>query len=182
MISAALAILETEAERNELSSIYERNKKQFYRIAFAILHNQHDAEDAIQEAFLSIAKNAKAFFDVPVNKRVSYINIVVRNISYRMWNKKHNVDENQQELNDDIADECITVEEKVLSDFSCRRILEFINTMPESTKTAIYLRMYMNLKNADIAKALGISEEAAKKRVSRGINQIRQFVEGMDDE
>lgn len=34
MISAALAILETEEERSELSLIYERNIKKFYSIAF----------------------------------------------------------------------------------------------------------------------------------------------------
>ena len=33
MISAALAILETDEQRNELSEIYERNIKTFYSIS-----------------------------------------------------------------------------------------------------------------------------------------------------
>lgn len=49
MISAALAVLESEEQRNELSEIYENNISNFYNIAFQQLHNKHDAEDAIQD-------------------------------------------------------------------------------------------------------------------------------------
>lgn len=49
MISAALAILETDEERNELSLIYESNIKTIYSVAFSKLHNVQDAEDAVQE-------------------------------------------------------------------------------------------------------------------------------------
>ena len=45
MISAALAVLESEEQRNELSEIYENNISNFYNIAFQQLHNKHDAED-----------------------------------------------------------------------------------------------------------------------------------------
>lgn len=41
MISAALATLESEADRNELSHIYEQNIKLFYAIAFSRLHKHH---------------------------------------------------------------------------------------------------------------------------------------------
>lgn len=61
MISAALAVLESEEQRNELSEIYENNISNFYNIAFQQLHNKHDAEDAIQDAFLAIANNTSIF-------------------------------------------------------------------------------------------------------------------------
>ena len=70
MISAALAVLESEEQRNELSEIYEQNISNFYNIAFQHLHNKHDAEDAIQDAFLSVAGNPDTFFAVPP-KRLS---------------------------------------------------------------------------------------------------------------
>lgn len=182
MISTALAILETEEERNELSQIYERNIKMFYSIAFSKLHNVQDAEDAIQEAFLSIAKNPETFFNIPADRRISYVNVIIRNTAFKIWDKKHKISENETELDDNIFDEQITTEEKALSDFSCKKIMEFIGTLPEGTKTAIYLRTSLGLKNSDIAKVLGISEEAAKKRVSRAVNQIKQYMEGLKDE
>lgn len=182
MISAALAILKTDEERNVLSEIYTNNIKSFYSIAFSKLHNTHDSEDAIQEAFLAIAKNPKPFFSVSPDKRVSYINVVIRNTAIKTWNKKHKSAENEIELDECIPDEQISNEEKVLSDFSCKRILEFIGTMPEGVRSAIYLRLDLGLANSDIANTLGISEEAARKRISRAVNQMKQYMEDLRNE
>lgn len=79
MISAALAVLESEEQRNELSEIYENNISNFYNIAFQQLHNKHDAEDAIQDAFLAIANNTSIFFGIPNENKMPYINAVIRN-------------------------------------------------------------------------------------------------------
>lgn len=181
MISAALAILETDEQRNELSEIYERNIKTFYSIAFSKLHNQHDAEDAIQEAFLAVARKPDLLFNIPASKRVSYINVIVRNISYKMWNKKHKIYDNETEL-DEALNEQLSVEDIVISECMCEQILKFIDTLPETTKSAMYLKMHLGLKNSDIAGVLGISEEAAKKRVARAMQKIKQYMEGLNDE
>ena len=182
MISAALAIIENESQRNELSEIYEHNIKKFYSIAFSKLHNKQDAEDAIQESFLAIAKNPALLFNIPTNKRVSYINVIVRNTAYKMWNKRNKVYDHEFDLDDTVVDEQISIEEMILSDYSCEQILKFIDTLPETTKAAVYLKTHLGLKNSDIANALGISQEAAKKRVARANSQIKQYMEGMKDE
>ena len=85
MISAALAILESDEQRNELSEIYESNMKKFYSIAFSRLHNKQDTEDAIQDAFLAVAKNPDVFFNIPIDKRVSYINVIIRNVLEQIY-------------------------------------------------------------------------------------------------
>ena len=182
MISAALAILETDEQRNELSEIYERNIKTFYSIAFSKLHNKQDAEDAIQEAFLAVARKPDLLFNIPANKRVSYINVIVRNTAYKMWNKRNKVYDHEFDLDDTVVDEQISIEEMILSDYSCEQILKFIDTLPETTRTVVYLKTHLGLKNSNIANALGISEEAAKKRVSRAISKIKQYMEDMKDE
>ena len=73
MISVALAVLESEEQRNELDILYEKNKDTFLAIALKILKNLNDAEDALQEAFLSVVKYPDTFFNIPENKRVAYI-------------------------------------------------------------------------------------------------------------
>lgn len=182
MISAAMAAIKSESERNELSDIYEQNISLFYSIAFSRLRNRHDAEDAIQEAFLSVVSNPDLLFRVPAEKRVAYINVIVRNTAYTIWNKKHKTEENQTELYDMDFDEEISTEEKVLSSFSCKQILNFIDSLSEANRSALYLKIHFGFKNNEIADALGISEEAAKKRISRAAGSIRQYMEGLKNE
>ena len=181
MISEALAVLETEEQRNELAEFYEIYKNRFYSIAYEHLHNRQDSEDAIQEAFLSIAKNPNALFKILPEKRISYLSVIVRNSAYKIWNRKHKIEETQTELTYDFICDTASPEEQITSELSCEEIYSFIETLPEASKTAVYLKLSFDMKYSDIAKELGISEEAARKRVTRAIHQIRKFMEGKDE-
>lgn len=182
MISAALAVLENEGQRNELSEIYEQNISNFYNIAFQHLHNKQDAEDAIQEAFLSIAKNPSGFFNIPKKDRMPYINAVIRNTSHKIWNKKHAAAEREVEFDEQLFEDSIPLDERIASECSFEEIYRFIDTFPDTTKTAVYFRIHFDMKYSDIAKTLNISEDAAKKRVERAITKIKNFMEGCANE
>ena len=41
-------------QRKTLTLIYELYYKQMYKMAYAVLRNRHDAEDAVQEAFYRV--------------------------------------------------------------------------------------------------------------------------------
>lgn len=182
MISAALAVLESEAERNELSYIYEQNIKTFYSIAFSKLHNKHDSEDAIQDAFLAVAKNPSVLFSIPEGKRKSYINVIIRNKAYDILSKNSNTEKSQTEPDDIPFDESVSAEDIAISNISREQILDYIDTLSEPLRAVIYLRMHLGLKNSDIADVLGISEVAVKQRISRAMGKIKQFMEDMKNE
>lgn len=107
---------------------------------------------------------------------------MIRNISYGIWNKKHEAEESQTDLNEDDIGESVSTEEKILSLYSCEEIYKFIDTLPEGEKAALYLKTHFDMKYPDIAKTLGISEEAAKKRIIRAKNKIKRFMEGKVNE
>ncbi len=182
MISSALAIIKDDSQRNELAAFYKKNKRVFYKIAYSNLHNRQDTEDAVQEAFMCIAKKPKLFFNIPEEKRASYVNVMIRNISFRIWNKKQKTEENQTELSGDIVDESASTEEIITSLYSCEEIYRFMDALPEGEKAALYLKVYFDMNYSHIAKTLGISEEAAKKRASRAAHKIKEFVERKENE
>ena len=51
MIDAILSTMENEEQRNELAEFYSKHKSKLYAIAMSKLHNQSEAEDAVQEVF-----------------------------------------------------------------------------------------------------------------------------------
>lgn len=56
-----LNLIEGEKRKNSFAKIYEENHLRMYHIALSILKNHADAEDAVHEAFLSIAKNFRKY-------------------------------------------------------------------------------------------------------------------------
>lgn len=88
MISTALALLETDEQRNILSEFYQKYKNRFYAIAYSKLHGKAAAEDAVQEAFLRIVDKPENFFKIEHNKRVAYADVIVRNeVDGASWSK-----------------------------------------------------------------------------------------------
>ncbi len=55
----ALSAIPTEEDRNKFREIYEENYLKMYHVALGMIKNQADAENVVQEAFLSLAENLK---------------------------------------------------------------------------------------------------------------------------
>lgn len=178
MISAALAVINDENQRNELSEIYRLNAKLFFSVAMSKLHSRQDAEEAVQEAFLSIANNPDCLFNIPSERRVAYINVIIRNHAFRLWNLRNKMKNLEVELKEDIFYEAPLAEEKVCVDCSCEEIFDFIDTLPETEKAALMLKLNFGLRYSDIAKILEMSEECVKRKIRRANAMILEFLEG----
>ncbi len=164
MISAALAILESEEQRNELSEFYEENKNRFFLIAFSKLHNREEAEDAIQEAFLRIVKYPEKFFSIPTHKRLPYAVIIIRNVIFDMLSRKSKRD--FDELSEELPDEGLSVEDIAVGKISGEELTKFLEKLPETKLQTIILKSVYNLNCHEIANVLGTSETAVRKRIS----------------
>ena len=57
MLTIFLSALETEDERLSFEEIYNDNKNILYNCAYSILRDEPSAEDAVQDAFVSLARN-----------------------------------------------------------------------------------------------------------------------------
>lgn len=176
MISAALAILETDEQRNELTEFYKENLGKLYSIAISKLHNRQSAEDAIQEAFLRICRYPEKFFEIDVHKRLPYAIIIIRNVIYAMLKTSGRLE--CDELTEDIIGNERSVEDIALGNIYSEELEKFIRSMPETLRQAITLKFTYNMTNPQIADVLGISEATTRKRISNAYKQINAFLNG----
>lgn len=54
MLTTCLAMLETEADRQKFTRLYEALEKKVYAVALRVLGNPEQAEDAAQQAWLRL--------------------------------------------------------------------------------------------------------------------------------
>ena len=55
-----LQMIDTPEERSKFEQIYLEYKGLMFHVAYEILHNEQDAEDAVHHAFVKIAENIRA--------------------------------------------------------------------------------------------------------------------------
>ena len=182
MISAALAILDTDEQRNELSEFYEEDKKRFYAIAFSKLHNREAAEDAVQEAFLRFADKPENFFEIPLHKRVAFADVIIRNISVDMFKRQMREDAVDNDSFDNTLTDHLAIEDIIVEKELYGELVEFIRKLPEAKKSALVLRIIYKKSTAKIAETLNISETAARKRLSDAGKLIKDFLRSRNDE
>ena len=57
VLSLYLAALESDGDKKQFRELYRRYHRVMERTALAVLHDPHDAEEAVQEAFLRVIEN-----------------------------------------------------------------------------------------------------------------------------
>ncbi len=74
-----LQMIETEKEQSKFEVIYHEYFPLMFHIAYQILHHQQDAEDAVHQAFVSIAENITKI-DQPLSPQTKrYVAIIAEN-------------------------------------------------------------------------------------------------------
>lgn len=177
MISGALAILKSDTQRNEMSSIYEKNKQLFLNIAFKNLQNKEMAEDAVQEAFLEIADKPDVFFSLTEKRQVRYMSAVVNKVAINMFNKSIKVQ--TEELSEEIVyknDENV-LENAFFDKVSREEILTFAETLPEAQRTVLILSCSCGLSADEISRTLSISITSVYNRLYLARKAIKTFID-----
>lgn len=171
MIVINMSLIDEENDREQFEALFEKYKYKVYSIALHILKRDSAAEDAASETFLYIAKNFSKIKELDKHKLDRYITIVSRNIAIDIHRreKKH---ARLQELPDDVfSDNSLREYERVL-------LKSVVSALSLEDQEILYLRYSLDLEHTAIAKSLGISKAAARKRLERAKGHLKKKLEG----
>ena len=141
----------------------------FY-VANEILDDAQHAEDAVQEAFIRIAKNMHKINCSNPGSTKAFLVTVVRNVALTML-KKENHYYDFSEYQDLIVDKQ-EVEKDVLDRLEVISYISAIHKLPEKYRDILYLHCVQEYTIAEISKLLQLSQEVVKKRIQRGRKKI----------
>lgn len=155
--------------------IYKKYKQELYDLAFRILHNHQDAEDAVQETFIKIADTFTKVLQIPCNELTSYIVIICRNISINKYNKNKRATEHNIRLNENI-----TASEVFSESESKEALMNALSQLPQDHKDVIFLFDLQGLSAKEAAALLGISEGNLRIKVFRARKMLKKLLKGVD--
>ena len=187
-------VLVQRAQRGESSAmevLITRYQNRIYNVILKICGNREDAADLSQEAFVKAMQNLDSFqlrsgfytwlFRIAVNLTINYCKKNVR-IGYRSIDSGG--DESDLEatsrLKDILADSQSIDPAKALENKELQGlIVKAIMKLDEDQRAAVILRDIEAMSYSQISETLEIDLGTVKSRISRGRNNVREFLEAM---
>lgn len=176
MLMMYLSIVETPEERSLFEQIYYTYRKQMFFVANGILNDKNLAEDAVQEAFLGIAKQITLFRDMPESKVKAYVLTAAKNAAINICKQEQRVNQHHTGFEATVA--VLSYQDQVLNEQIYREtyqtLMSVISTLPAFQRDILMLRYSNNMNCAQIAVALGKKPSTVRKELSRARKALRK--------
>ena len=150
-----------------------------YNVSFRMLRNAADAEDAVQEAFLSAYRAFPGFKGQSKTSTWLYrivVNACLLKIRKDRIRAKYVT---QMGYDDPIAHDWSVNPEKAAMNGELHDVLEAgLSFLGPEFRAAVVLKDVQGLSNEEAAEALGVRVPAFKSRLHRGRVNLRKYLEG----
>lgn len=167
---------EEMAAHTEFAALVERNARRMFRVAYSLLRNSHDAEDAVQEALLKLYRtngwrrmeDERAF------------------LARTVWRVALDRVQGTPGQMDDVAEMEIAAGGKSPEEWAAggdeRALLrQMIDGLPEDMRRPLVLSAIEEMTSAEVAAVMGIPEGTVRTRVMRAKTELKKRFEAMKE-
>lgn len=163
-----LSLIESESERSKFEVIYHTYKGLMFRVANGILHNEHDAEDAVHHAFLKIIHILETINDPECHKTKGLVVIIVERIAIDLYRRKKR--HGTVPLDGEWADQPGRSETELIAERAA--IAEAIAALPTRQREVVLLKYDHGYSHREIAQILSMEETNVRKTLQRAKERL----------
>jgi RNA polymerase sigma-70 factor (ECF subfamily) len=166
----------SQAEEETLAALVSQYSGTLYRVAFSVLRNTADAEDAVQEAFLRVLRHRDTLHELR-DQRVWLIRIVWNIVLDRKRRAKTRPE------TDDVADLArvlpaggLSAEQIASAAQHHAHVLACVDRLPAKERQVLMLSAFEELSSVEIATILGTTESSVRSRLFRARNLMAELL------
>jgi RNA polymerase sigma-70 factor (ECF subfamily) len=158
-------------EREAFYKIYKLYAKAMYNVAFRITGNEDDAEDVLQESFISAFKNLHSFrADASFG---SWLKKIVVNKAINILQKRK-LDPLPESEDWDVAEEETPIEYG--NGLTVEGVKRAIDQLPDGYRSVLSLYLLEGYDHQEIAEIMGITESTSKSQLNRAKGKLRDLL------
>ena len=154
-----------------VEELYAAHYRRLVRLAVLLVRDVETAEEVVQDSFVAMHGRWRRLRDP--DKGLAYLRQTVVNRSRSVLRHRAVEARHQPVPMRDAAG----ADESTLTAERRSQVLDALRELPERQREVMALRYYLDLSEAQIAEALGISRGAVKSHASRGAASLRHLLE-----
>ncbi len=162
---------EQRARRDEaFALLVERQSRLMFRVAYSLLRNAHDAEDAVQEAFLKLYRG-DAWLRMEDEK--GFLARTVWRVALDRMPRREETDVTEMEL----AASGDSPEMSALDGDERGQLRRLIDGLPEELRQVLLLSAVEEMTSREVGVAMGIPEGTVRTRLMRARVELKKRFE-----
>lgn len=178
MIILYQALIKEDKDKTKFELLYVKYKNQMLNVAYSVLHDQYESEDAVHTAFIGIAKNMNKIIDVDSNNCRNYCLKSAKNTAINILNKNNNIIDmpfddalDNEGISDDFVNDICDKEE-------AENIKKIIDGMEDIYRDVLTMYFLYEMSTVQIASLFSRKEETVRKQLYRGKQILRDMLKG----
>ena len=165
----------SRGDESALAALYDRYRLILFGLILRILHDRHEAEDVLQEAFLQVWRRANDF-DPARGRAFTWLVTIARSRALdrlrMLGSRSRFIDADEQAGSDEVLD---TARELVRSETS-EIVRRALRELPDEQRRTLLLAYFEGLTQAEIAERLGHPLGTVKTRMRSGLIKLRELL------
>lgn len=167
-----------QGDQAAIARLIRQHSTQAYRVAFAILGNQHDAEDAVQEAFIKVFRSIHQVRDETAFRTwISRITANQANDALRRQCLQRGLPNRLQDCGTQVAD---GPEDVVLRHESVSEVEQAIERLSPLQRATILLYYSEEFTTKEVADLLGKPVGSVRRLLSDAYSSLRRLLQAED--
>jgi RNA polymerase sigma-70 factor (ECF subfamily) len=159
-------------DRQALRAVYERQSVRLFGVANAILRDRDTAADALQEAFLRIARRA-AQFDPARGAAEAWLAAIVRHAALDIIRSRgREIPTDDPGLGDSVVEPDAL--DRIAANADGRRLRDCLSALEAKNREGIVLAFVHGLSHAQVAARLELPLGTVKAWIRRGLMRLRE--------
>jgi len=156
-----------------LSCIYEKYLDDLLTLAVGLLNDSNEAEDVVQDVFVSFVKSAKTF-RLRGSLKAYLATSVINRVRDRIRKRNRSLDQDRLKADKDWhgPDQSLIYSEQ------WQRLVRMLGELPYEQREVVLLRLKNEMKFREIAKVQNVSIHTAMARYKRGLNRLKSRLNG----
>lgn len=153
-------------DKSALELLYRETSAGVYSFALSLLKNREDAEDVLQEVYLSVYKSADRYH--PRGKPMEWLMTVTRNLCYSRLRSRRT----HEEILENTA-----VDYGAIGAAEDRMMLfDSLNRLTDDERQIVILHAVSGLRHREIAAVLGIPLSTVSSKYNRSLGKLRKIL------
>ena len=163
-----LSTIDSPADRDKFEILYRKYRNLMYHVAYQILRNREDAEDAVQQAFFSIIKIIDKINGSECPETKSLIVIITERKAIDILRTSH-------------RDQLLPLNEEVLGISiplpGDNGLADALAALPAHYREILLLKFDNGYSTKELSTMLGISESGIRKLIGRAKKALKKEME-----